>query len=109
MAAKLKVELKGPAAENDACVVCHVTGFRLAGGFPAADSAKNAALGAVGCESCHGPGGKHVLAALAEKKKTINRSVTEKLCVQCHTPVISPKFDFEDAKKRGVHRLKSDG
>ena len=34
MAAKLKVEVTGPASQEDACVQCHVTGFQLAGGFP---------------------------------------------------------------------------
>ena len=101
MAAKGKIEAKAPATESDACVTCHVTGFHLAGGFPAADSTKNAALENVTCEACHGPGSRHVAASMADKKKMINVP-GEKLCRQCHTPEFSPKFNFEEFKKR-VH------
>jgi len=103
VAAKLKVELKGPAAENDACVVCHVTGFHLAGGYPASDSVKTAALSFVGCEACHGPGSLHVPAPAAAKKKFINGHPSAKLCMQCHTAATSPNFKFEEYKARGVH------
>lgn len=102
MAGLLKIEVKGHASETDACVECHVTGFRLTGGYPAADSARNAGLQNVTCESCHGPGGRHVTARLAEKKKMINRG-SENMCRSCHTPAISPKFDFEEYKKKGTH------
>ena len=105
MAAKLKVEVKGPASKADACVGCHVTGFQLAGGYPAADEAKNAALQGVTCESCHGPGSVHVAAPMADKKKTINKAVTAKMCTQCHTPEMSPKFDFDEYKAKGVHKV----
>ncbi len=103
MAAALKVELKGNPAGNEGCVSCHVTGYQLAGGYPAADSTKTAAVMNVTCEACHGPGGKHIAAALAEKKKFINRNVSAKLCTQCHTAQTSPKFDFEAYRKLGVH------
>jgi hypothetical protein len=109
MASKLHVELKGKPSESDDCVICHVTGFHLPGGYPAADSAKTAAVTNVTCEACHGPGSKHVSAPLAEKKKLINRNVTANLCTQCHTPVITPKFNFEEFKKRGVHVVKASG
>lgn len=104
-ATKLKVTLKGPASSEDGCVKCHVTGFKLAGGYPAADSARNANLGVVGCESCHGPGGKHAASStpMAEKKKFITRAVSEKMCRSCHTPVTSPDFDLADYLKKGVH------
>jgi cytochrome c5 len=102
MASALKVELKGSAADNDNCVVCHVTGFQLPGGYPAADSAKTAAVSGVTCEACHGPGSKHMSAPMAQKKNFINRNVTANMCMQCHTAVTSPKFDFAEWKKR-VH------
>ena len=73
-------------------------------GYPAADSTKNAGLQVVGCEVCHGPGAKHVAAPMAEKKKSIVKG-TEKLCRQCHTPEASPKFIFEEFKKKGVHAV----
>ena len=109
MAARLKVELKGPAAQNDACVTCHVTGFKLAGGYPAADSAKTAGVSNVTCESCHGPGSLHVAAAMADKKKLINKAVTANMCTQCHTAVMSPAFKFEEYKLRGVHAVAKTG
>lgn len=105
IAERLKVELKGRAASTDGCVTCHVTGFQLAGGYPAADSAKTVALAAVGCESCHGPGSLHVSAPMADKKNFINRAVTAKMCTQCHTPRMSPEFKFEEWVKKGVHEV----
>jgi len=109
MAAKLKVELKGPAAQNDACVSCHVTGFKLAGGYPAADSAKTAAVSNVTCEACHGPGSLHVAAPMADKKKFISKAVGANMCTQCHTAVMSPAFKYEEYKLRGVHAVAKTG
>ena len=106
VAAKLKVELKGAPAQDEACVICHVTGFKLAGGYPAADSAKTAAVSNVTCEACHGPGSLHVAAAMADKKKLINRGMTAKLCTQCHTTTTSPTFDFAERSKK-IHPIGS--
>ncbi len=103
MAAKLKLELKEAPAKTDGCVKCHVTGFRLPGGYPAADSAKTAAVVNVGCESCHGPGSLHVTAPKAEKKSKINNGVSENMCRQCHTPETSPSFKYEEYKAKGAH------
>ena len=105
MAAKLKVEISGSPAKTDGCVSCHVTGFHLAGGYPAADSTKTAAVSNVTCESCHGPGSLHVAAPMAEKKKFINKAVTANLCTQCHTAATSPAFKFDEYVKRGVHQV----
>ena len=105
MATALKVEMKGSPATTDGCVSCHVTGFQLAGGYPQADSTKAASLVNVTCEGCHGPGSLHVAAAAADKKKFINRTVTANMCKQCHTATTSPKFDFAEFSKRGVHQV----
>ena len=102
MSSMLKIEVTDSPARTDGCVKCHVTGFHLTGGYPAADSAKTAALAAVSCESCHGPGSAHVAATLADKKKFINTAVSANLCMQCHTAGISPKFNFEERAKK-VH------
>lgn len=106
MATMLKIELKGSASTTDGCVTCHVTGFQLAGGFPQADSTKAAAVTNVTCENCHGPGSLHAAAPMAEKKKFINHAVTANMCTQCHTPTISPKFDFATMSKK-VHPVAS--
>lgn len=107
MALRAGVKLDGPAWTNATCLGCHVTGYKLAGGYPASDSLKTAALSAVTCEACHGPGSKHVSAEKAVRKKFINRHITEVMCVQCHTPTMSPKFNFAEYKAKGVHAIKA--
>jgi hypothetical protein len=102
-AGKLKVELKGAAAESAYCLACHVTGYQLAGGYPATYSAKTAAVAAVGCESCHGPGSLHLTAPKAEKKQFTCKNVSAKMCTQCHTPTMTPDFNYDDMMKKGVH------
>lgn len=107
MAGRMGVKLDGPASQNPACLDCHVTGHRLTGGYPGADSTKTAALSGVTCESCHGPGSKHVAAEKAVKKTFINGKVSEKFCRSCHTPTMSPKFDFAEYSKKGLHEKKA--
>ena len=102
-AAKVGIEIKGSPDKTDECVACHVTGHKKAGGYPQEDAAKLAAVAAVGCESCHGPGSTHVAAPKAEKKGTIKLGSAE-ACTGCHTEKTSPKFDFETAKKT-VHAV----
>lgn len=107
VAEKMKVELKGPATESADCVKCHVTGYELAGGYPAADNAKTDAVAAVGCESCHGPGSLHVAAPKAEKTKFIYKIVSAKMCTECHTPTMTPGFNYAEMVKKGVHPTKA--
>jgi hypothetical protein len=106
MAARAGVKLEGPAWENETCLGCHVTGFKLPGGYPAADTLKNAALSYVTCEMCHGPGSKHVMADKAMKKALINGHPSEAMCRQCHTSTMSPNFNFTEYKVKGVHAAK---
>ena len=105
LAEKLNIKLEGNPVTVDACVTCHVTGFHLPGGYPGADSVKTAALINVTCENCHGPGSMHIAAKAEERKKFINKDTGVKLCMQCHTAVTSPKFNFEEFKKLGVHAV----
>lgn len=102
MNAILKTEVKANPEKADACVGCHVTGFK-AGGYPAADSLMNAALSGVTCEACHGAGSLHVKAPKAEKKAAIHMAVADD-CKKCHTAAISPKFDFATMSKK-VHAV----
>jgi len=106
MAARAGVKLTGPAWENETCLGCHTTGFKLPGGYPAADTLKNSALAYVTCEACHGPGSKHVAADMAHKKLLINTQPTEAMCRQCHTSSMSPNFSFAEYKAKGVHAAK---
>lgn len=109
IATKLKIKLTGSPLSTDACVTCHVTGFHQAGGFPQADSTTNAGVSHVGCESCHGPGSLHLVAASEQKKATIRRAVGADVCLTCHVPAMSPGFKYEEAKLTGVHSIRPRG
>ncbi len=106
MATRLGVKLAGSAAEDANCIGCHSVGYQL-GGYPQADSLKNAGMSAVGCEACHGPGSKHVAAEKAVKKNFIYGKVSENMCKHCHDAKMSPKFDFATYKEKGVHAKKA--
>lgn len=106
MAGRLGVKVEGAAIDSPACLECHVAGLKLAGGYPGADSTKTAALSGVTCESCHGPGSKHVAAAKEVKKTFINGKVSESFCRSCHTPTMSPKFEFAAYATKGLHAKK---
>lgn len=67
------------ATGNRDCIACHAVGFEEPGGFcKVADGEK---WGAVGCESCHGPGSLHVE---SESAADIRRDVPEAQCRNCH-------------------------
>jgi hypothetical protein len=71
------------------CVGCHVTGWQKPGGVCRLD--KVAGREDVGCESCHGPGSKHVD---APGPTTIVGKPGQDVCVTCHNAENSPHFDF---------------
>ena len=91
----LKTAVKDHPETDAACVGCHVTGYKL-GGYPAADSLKNVALARVTCEVCHGPARNHLAVPVSDKagRKAAMLVPTVETCRKCHTPEISPKFDF---------------
>jgi len=101
----LKTAVKEHPETDAACVTCHVTGFGQ-GGYPAADSLKNAALARVSCEVCHGPAKNHLAVPVADKagRKASMLVPTVETCLKCHTPEISPKFDFAERSKK-VHPI----
>ena len=73
------------------CIGCHVTGWDEPGG---ATMAMNEALRDVQCETCHGPGSRHVDADEADVKQTIRLAPPEGQCAaQCHTAEHSDTFD----------------
>ena len=82
----------GKDEKGRVCISCHTTGYGKPGGF--VDMEKSKKLVNVGCESCHGPGSKHIMTmAMAEEgeevaEKFISKSVG---CTQCHNPHISYK------------------
>lgn len=89
------------------CVGCHVVGwdglqrFPYVDGFVTAESTPH--LQNVGCESCHGPGEKHVAAELGDDEATMERiraemrlgKSTKTTCYTCHDADNSPEFDFD--------------
>ena len=69
------------------CVSCHTTGFGYPTGFQIGDP--NATLKGVQCETCHGPGKRHVG---NPKKSNIRNGKDTSLCLACHDPQHSPGF-----------------
>jgi tetratricopeptide (TPR) repeat protein len=80
------------------CLSCHTTNFRAVATQVGPESADHS----IGCESCHGPGGHHILAAQSqfpdlaivnpsrEKGTAINQ-----LCGRCHSMTEPEKFKGE--------------
>jgi hypothetical protein len=94
---------------NSACLECHVTGFGKPDGYLAGTDKD---LLMVGCESCHGPGARHIDAAqrfvLAatpdeeakvekEMRETVVKTPTDAVCIACHnTQAHGTHPPFED-------------
>jgi hypothetical protein len=100
-------------AENSVdCLQCHTVGLYIAPGYDPNDmsTVPREKFGAVGCESCHGPGSQHVAAAKLAKltntpweqpdplwngeRYSIERG-TLKGCTGCHDSYNSPKFEAQ--------------
>ena len=81
---------------NLSCVGCHVTGYNQPGG---AAVVRNEGLTDVGCESCHGPGSLHVEDP-DSTPVSVQRVVPENVCVVCHSPEHSDKFDYAKYRAR---------
>lgn len=98
-------------AENSVdCLQCHTVGLYINPGYDPDDlrTMPHEVFGAVGCESCHGPGSAHIAAARLVKqvpgdwpapdaqwngnKYSITRDDTQG-CLKCHDSYNSPKFE----------------
>jgi peroxiredoxin len=91
---------------NPDCLHCHTTGFGRPGGFPEkALPAQHPDLAAVGCESCHGPGGDHVaegatrIGTIVSLGDKCDSCVILQICGACHDDANDPGFDFEVKQK----------
>ena len=74
------------------CIGCHVTGWEKPGGVNLATVEKRGLVD-VGCETCHGPGSKHVDEAGMEDPKTLVLKPAERFCADnCHTKEHSDTF-----------------
>jgi formate-dependent nitrite reductase cytochrome c552 subunit len=72
-------------------------------------------LVSVACESCHGPGEKHVLAEQGTDAKVqetlrkalrlpVENGVAKKQCLTCHDGDNSPHFNFDTYWKKIEHK-----
>ncbi len=80
--------------ENPGCVKCHVVAFDADGGFIDMDLTPE--LKGVQCESCHGPGHKHIE---TEEAEDIVGSPDASVCRVCHTKGQDANFDFSKSSK----------
>jgi hypothetical protein len=82
------------------CVRCHVTGYRQPGGYR---TLTQNGLRHVQCESCHGPGSRHVDAPAREN---IVRDPAAAVCLECHDPQHSEMTtaNFTDYRGKVTHR-----
>ena len=85
------------------CIRCHVVGWQQPGGVCRIDRTEVGGAGFAGrgvgrrdvqCEACHGPGSEHV----KDPPEHIQAKVPAAMCMRCHEPANSPKFD--DARYR---------
>lgn len=103
----LKETANPPRTFDPECIGCHVVGWNGIQGVPYADGydseEKTPDLINVGCESCHGPGERHIAAeldsdeALQEKIRSLMRlgDNVKNVCYSCHDGDNSPEFDFD--------------
>ncbi|HEX7077863.1 MAG TPA: multiheme c-type cytochrome [Candidatus Eisenbacteria bacterium] len=73
------------------CVSCHVVGYGTPHGYQV--GAPERPLGDVQCETCHGPGAVHVGDPRASN---IRKDVPERVCLECHNPEHSARFDYAE-------------
>jgi len=106
---KTLTELDPPRNTDPECVGCHVIGWHPTKFFPyksGYESLKTTPhLIDTGCETCHGPGEKHVAAELGSderlqekyrKASVITKEESKKhQCASCHDLDNSPDFDFD--------------
>jgi hypothetical protein len=75
-------------SQRNGCLECHTTGFGFS--TPEWD---------VGCEACHGPGGRH---SADPKSKPYGRVYVDK-CRKCHTDSQTPNFSYSAYWRRINH------
>jgi peroxiredoxin len=93
-------------ADQVECLTCHTTAFGREGGFPRdGSSAAHPDLARVGCESCHGPGGEHIVEGLPKFGNIValgdkcDSCVILQICGSCHDEANDPGFEFAVLEK----------
>jgi hypothetical protein len=90
------------ADADPSCIACHTVGFGSPGGYRR--EFKSDRLTHVGCESCHGPGGRHVAERSAGGPLTFQfRPLGPGDCQKCHHGEFSRPFDYEQFWPRIRH------
>ncbi|MDD5759504.1 MAG: UshA-like (seleno)protein [Desulfobulbaceae bacterium] len=79
---------------NTNCLPCHVTGVSMKQAGESLTVAENRR--GVGCESCHGPGNRHVK---DPNNNPLSSRPEASLCQGCHTPPHDTTFDYERNKQ----------
>ncbi len=105
------LEESGLAAPE--CLACHTTGYRHPGGFVNEEAFPE--LASVGCEACHGPGEKHIMARapavsqlrsggtpVSPEQGRLQVPKSEE-CVTCHDATNDPDFDVSAAMTKIAH------
>ena len=103
----LKETANPPRTFDPECIGCHVDGWNGIQCAPYADGyeseEKTPELLNVGCESCHGPGERHIAAELDSNEAAQERiralmrlgEDVKKVCYTCHDGDNSPEFEFD--------------
>ena len=112
-----------PRIYDPECLACHVTGWepqkvlRFEGGFVNPEfvnddesKARMKRLQGQQCESCHGPGSRHIdlindgemEKAMAEVRVT-KKQAENRVCYSCHDNDNSPNFEFESYWEQVAH------
>ena len=76
------------------CIGCHVTGWEKPGGVNLVTAEKRGLVD-VQCETCHGPGSKHVAEAGLDDPPTLVKKPPDRFCADnCHTREHSDTFQL---------------
>jgi hypothetical protein len=98
--------LRRESDADPACIGCHSVGFGTTGGYRRAF--KGSKLVNVGCESCHGPGGAHVVERAGSTGSMSHfRPLGAGDCIECHHGEFSRPFDYAEFWKHVAHGAKT--
>ena len=88
------------------CISCHATGFPYRSGWHSPSATPH--LAGTQCESCHGPGSRHVSEpnspAFREPMRSTGDRTRNDLCTKCHDHDNSPKYDLTRYWNRIEHK-----